>query len=90
MIIIMFRVAGVIIVVSPGLCREFMFKEFYGMVKIGNEEAEYLRKRFPNLNIVRTMKAHSQRHRYYVEESMKVLNALKTFEKGKNVYEAAW
>lgn len=50
------------------------------MVLIGKEEAEYLRRRFPRLNIVRTMKSHSQRHRYYVEESMKVLNALKHFE----------
>ncbi len=57
------------------------------MVLIGKEEAEYLRGRFPNLNIVRTMKAHSQRHRYYVEESMKVLNALKNFEKEKRQYE---
>ncbi len=51
------------------------------MVLIGKDEAEYLRRRFPNLNIVRTMKAHSQRHRYYVEESNKVLNALKYYEK---------
>ncbi len=56
------------------------------MVLIGKEEAEYLRKRFPSLNIVRTMKAHSQRHRYYVEESFKVLNALKNFEKEKRRY----
>ena len=60
------------------------------MVLIGKEEAEYLRRKFPYLNIVRTMKAHSQRHRYYVDESMKVLNALKSFEKGKNTYEAGW
>ena len=54
------------------------------MTLIGKEEAEYLRKRFPRLNIVRTMKAHSQRHHYYVEESMKVLNALKYFDKEKH------
>jgi hypothetical protein len=60
------------------------------MVLIGKEEAEYLRRRFPRLNIVRTMKQHSKRHRYYVEESMKVMNALRNFEKGKNVYEGGW
>ena len=53
------------------------------MILISKEEAEYLRQKFPNLNIVRTMKAHSQRHRYYAEESQKVLTALKNYDKEK-------
>lgn len=53
------------------------------MILISKEEAEYLRHKFPNLNIVRTMKAHSQRHRYYAEESQKVLTALKNYDKEK-------
>lgn len=59
------------------------------MVLIGKEEAEYLRRKFPHLNIVRTMKQHSDRHRYYVEESMKVMNALRNFERSKT-YEGWW
>lgn len=49
------------------------------MVMIDKDEAMYLRNRFKWLNVVRTMKAHSDRHRYYVEESDKVMNALKQY-----------
>ena len=52
------------------------------MIRIGKEEASYLRERFPDLTITRTMKQKSKRHRYYVEESRKVLGALEQFREG--------
>ena len=52
------------------------------MIRIGKEEAAYLRDRFPDVTITRTMKQKSKRHRYYVEESRKVLNALDKFHGG--------
>ena len=56
--------------------------EFGGlMIRIDKAEAEHLRKRFPDITITRTMKQRSKRHRYYVEESYKVLNALAAFRK---------
>jgi hypothetical protein len=58
------------------------------MILIGKEEAEYLRRRFPNLNIVRTMKSHSQRHRYYTEETQKVLRALMNFDMERRKHES--
>ncbi len=52
------------------------------MIRIGKDEAAYLRDRFPDIVITRTMKQKSKRHRYYVEESNKVLNALDKYRKG--------
>lgn len=52
------------------------------MIRIGKEEAAYLRERFPDVTITRTMKKKSRRHRYYVEESRKVLSALERFHGG--------
>lgn len=52
------------------------------MIRIDKDEAAYLRDRFPGLNITRTMKKKSKRHRYYVEESRKVLTALDKFRRG--------
>lgn len=44
------------------------------MLAINKTEAEAIRKRFPDAHIVRTMKQKSKRHRYYCEETGKVLN----------------
>jgi hypothetical protein len=52
------------------------------MIRIDKAEAEHLRERFPDITITRTMKQRSKRHRYYVEESYKVMNALAAFRKG--------
>ena len=52
------------------------------MIMIGKKEAEYLRKRFSNIEIVRTMKSHSDRHRYYIPSSEKYLKALRGFQMG--------
>jgi hypothetical protein len=55
------------------------------VIKINKEEAAYLRKRYPQLPIKRTMKQRSQRGHYYTEETAKVLSALKKFNEGKKV-----
>lgn len=52
------------------------------MIKINKDEAAYLRERFPDVTLTRTMKQKSKRHRYYVEESRKVLGALDKCRKG--------
>lgn len=44
------------------------------MIVISKEEAEIIRERIPEAHIVRTMKQRSNRHRYYCEETRKVLN----------------
>lgn len=49
------------------------------MIRIDKAEAQYLRERFPDITITRTMKQRSKRHRYYAEESRKVLQALAQF-----------
>lgn len=46
------------------------------MILITKDEAESVRRCFPDVHIVRTMKQHSDRHRYYCEESWKVLRFL--------------
>ena len=46
------------------------------MVVITKEEAMEIKKRFPNVHIVRTMKHKSNRHRYYCEENWKVMRFL--------------
>ena len=52
------------------------------MIRIDKDEAAYLRGRYPDLTITRTMKQKSKRHRYYVEESRKVLGALEKYRRG--------
>lgn len=52
------------------------------MIRIDKHEAAYLRERFPDVTITRTMKQRSKRHNYYVEESRKVLGALEKLRKG--------
>ena len=51
------------------------------MIRIDKNEAAYLRGRFPDLMITRTMKQKSKRHCYYVEESRKVLSALDQYRR---------
>ena len=50
------------------------------MVLISKAEKEMIRERFPRVNIVRTMRQKSKRHRYYCEEvpqAMRYLNELR-------------
>ena len=46
------------------------------MLAINKTEAEAIRNRFPDAHIVRTMKQKSKRHRYYCEETSKVLRLI--------------
>lgn len=46
------------------------------MIAITKEEKEAIRERFPDVNIVRTMKQRSKRHRYYCEETGPVMRLL--------------
>lgn len=53
------------------------------MVLITKDEKEIIRKQFPKICIVRTVKAKSNRHRYYCEEypaAMKVLRKMRGLE----------
>lgn len=47
------------------------------MTAINKEEKDILRKRFPRIHIVRTMKQKSKRHRYFVEENRRVMEYLR-------------
>ena len=46
------------------------------MIAINKEEKEAIRKLYPHVHIVRTMKQKSKRHRYYCEESRSVMRYL--------------
>ena len=46
------------------------------MVAINKEEAKIIRKRLPDVHIVRTMKQKSKRGRYYLEEGRQALRVL--------------
>lgn len=54
------------------------------MILINKEEAEAIRVRFPDAHIVRTVKNKSKRHRYYCEESRRVIRFIDVFRNGKN------
>ena len=57
------------------------------MVLISKPEKEAILERFPKVNIVRTMKQRSKRHRYYCEESPQVMRYLDRL-RGKEVRNA--
>lgn len=46
------------------------------MVLITKEEKSAIREKFPKVNIVRTMRQKSKRHRYYCEEAPQVMRYL--------------
>lgn len=46
------------------------------MIAVSKEEKEIILKNFPNAHIVRTMKTSSKRHRYYCEETKRVIALL--------------
>ena len=56
------------------------------MVLITREEKIAIREKFPKINIVRTMRQRSSRHRYYMEESPKAMQYLTTV-RNRNVLE---
>lgn len=51
------------------------------MISINKEEATEIRKRIPSAHIVRTARQKSRRHRYFVEESYKVIALLQKIRK---------
>ena len=52
------------------------------MILINKEEATAIREKFPNTNIVRTMKQKSKRHKYYCEENRGVVRFLNSIRNG--------
>lgn len=57
------------------------------MVLITQAEAAYIRTECPTLYVVRTMKGHSKRHRYYVVEHpvpMAIIRRLRGYKKSSN------
>lgn len=55
------------------------------MIAITKNEKAEINKRFPNAHIVRTMKQKSKRHRYYCEETDRVLAFIKSLREGRGV-----
>lgn len=53
------------------------------MIAISKEEAIAIRKMYPNVHIVRTMKQRSSRHRYYMEEARGAMNQIRLMRAGK-------
>lgn len=47
------------------------------MIAINKAERDAISERFPNVNIVRTMKQKSKRHHYYCEETKQVRQLLR-------------
>ena len=47
------------------------------MILISKDEREKILCRYPDVHVRRTMKGRSDRHKYYVEESEKVVRLLK-------------
>lgn len=46
------------------------------MIEITKSESKKIRNKYPEVNITRTMKMQSHRHRYYLEESDKYLELI--------------
>lgn len=55
------------------------------MIAINKAEKEMILQRFPNIQITRTMKQKSKRHRYYCEESQQVRDFLDALRDGPQV-----
>ena len=69
------------------LCADFMcFRNFEAegngsLIVINKEEATELRRQIPSVHVHRTAKQRSKRHKYFVEESYKVLALLQKLRK---------
>ena len=60
------------------------------MIAITKAEKDVIREKFPNVNIVRTMRQRSKRHRYYCEETKRVLKLLKQMREPDCAGDATW
>lgn len=56
------------------------------MIVIDKSEKEIIRKMFPKVHIVRTMKQDSKRHHYYCEETKDVLRCLSKIRNSGGAY----
>lgn len=54
------------------------------MIVINKEEAAAVREKFPEAHIVRTMKHKTKRHRYYCEETSRVLKFIDSMRHPEN------
>lgn len=52
------------------------------MIAISKAEKEFIVSRMPHAHIVRTMKQKSKRHRYYCEETSRVMKLLNEYREG--------
>ena len=57
------------------------------LITITVREKEVICKQLPNVHIVRTMRQHSGRHRYYMEENPRAMKLLLGLRKQGEVYE---
>lgn len=63
-------------------------KDDDSLVLISKSEKEAIRERFPKINIVRTMRQRSKRHRYYCEEAPQVMRYLNDLRRKDVAYAA--
>jgi len=66
----------------------FEIKDDEFLVLISKSEKEAIRAKFPKVNIVRTMKQRSKRHRYYCEEAPQVMRYLNELRRKDVAYAA--
>jgi len=66
----------------------FEIKDDEHLVLISKSEKEAIRAKFPKVNIVRTMKQRSKRHRYYCEEAPQVMRYLNELRRKDVAYAA--
>jgi hypothetical protein len=57
------------------------------LITITAREKEVICKQLPNVHIVRTMRQHSGRHRYYMTEDVRAMRLLNSLRKQGTVHE---
>lgn len=60
---------------------QFLHEGIDRLIVVNKEEAMELRRQIPSVHVHRTAKQRSKRHRYFVEESYKVLALLQKIRK---------
>ena len=60
---------------------QFLHEGIDSLIVINKEEATELRRQIPSVHVHRTAKQRSKRHKYFVEESYKVLALLQKLRK---------
>ena len=62
-------------------CCQILHEGIDSLIVINKEEATELRRQIPSVHVHRTAKQRSKRHKYFVEESYKVLALLQKLRK---------